>query len=129
MLNIFPNLLTYGILAPMILRLALGFYLIIKSYRHAKRTGLSFTNTTQTQKVSKILNLLLGVLGVFVVVGLFTQVAVLLVLIATIIKVIYKAKIARTLSYHDAMIFAFVMAISFSLMLSGAGFFAIDLPL
>lgn len=120
MLNTFPNLLTYGLFAPLLLRLALGIFLVFTSYKSLRG---------QISNVSRGSNIVLIVAGIFIVLGLFTQVMALIALLINTATFVYKWKVVKSLSEKDIMLYVFVIVISFSLMLSGAGFYAIDLPL
>lgn len=120
MLNTFPNLLTYGLFAPLLLRLALGIFLVFTSYKSLRG---------QISNISRGAEIVLAIAGVFIVIGLFTQVMALLVLIISAATFVYKWKVVKSLLEKDIMLYVFVIVISISLMLSGAGFYAIDLPL
>lgn len=129
MLNTFPNLLTYGLFAPLLLRLLLGAFLIFKSYKFFKEQNGLWSSGSRVQKIYRGTMIVVAISGLLLVIGLFTQIAALLVLIITGGAFVYKKQITKTLSHEDMVAYTFVLVISFSLMLSGAGFYAIDLPL
>ncbi len=129
MLNIFPNLLTYTLIAPLILRLVLGVFMVFMSYKKIKFINGSWFDGDRIQKISNGSQIVLALSGILLIFGLFTQIASLLILTITLTAFLYKKQILKAVSEKDLMIHVFIMAISFSLMLSGAGFYAIDLPL
>tara|TARA_Y100000031_G_C7858068_1_gene220636 strand:- start:141 stop:494 length:354 start_codon:yes stop_codon:yes gene_type:complete len=117
MVNIFPDLLAFSLLAPFIIRLFIGFYFITWGWSAMRQNDIE-------QQGGKRLKQGLGFIGfasgLFVLAGAFTQVAVLVLLGL----LVYLLKTSRNrLSY----ILLFGMALS--LLLSGAGIFAFDLPL
>lgn len=120
MLNTFPNLLTYGLFAPLLLRLALGIFLAFTSYKNLRG---------QISNISRGANIVLIIAGIFIIAGLFTQVMALITIVINIVSFFYKWKVTNSLSDKDIALYVFIILIAFSLMLTGAGFYAIDLPL
>ena len=133
MLNPFPDLLYLSLLAPTILRLALGSVFFLEGYRriflNRERFIALFSERwplygTQLLWLYGILEL--GI-GVFLVLGLYTQVAALLSLFI----------VASAIFVHHGSLFfvrgkvlhLLILAISVSLFMTGAGQFAFDLPL
>ncbi len=119
MLSLFPSLLSFELLAPFLLRLTLGAILLHWAYGRIKRRQAPHTTT---------LGLVEGVLGIFLVIGLFTQLAAL---VALIIFLVYLIQKIRTKSFFtDGVNYYFLLfIISLSLIFLGAGAFAIDMPL
>ena len=132
MLSIFPDLLVYTLVAPVILRLSAGILLFvwgIKSFgneKHAMASRLSEWNLSGKHAVL-VLGLIEIVVGVFIVAGSWTQPSAL---IATIITAVL-AYISRKESFGGAtsLVYLLVAIISCSLLFTGPGFFAFDLPL
>ncbi len=109
MFNLFPDLLNYSFFAPLILRLGLGVLLII--------SGLKNYNGLTTDKLNQTLNLISLVAGFLIFLGAYTQITAIVLVIATLFsKTSWQNKILIT-------------AIALSLILSGAGAFALDWPL
>ena len=114
MLSIFPDLLTFGLLAPFIIRLTLGIYfiylvvLVIKE-EHA-HTFFELVRVVPA-----------GVGGLLVLVGVYTQIGAIILVLWSLAEAIRAPK-SRPISL-------FTLAMSLSLLFSGAGFFAFDLPL
>jgi len=134
----FPQLLTFEIFAPLVLRIALGaFFLTVGVIRLAKQN-----RKTLEQHFKKIIPSLargsvwyIGILecaiGVLFLIGLLTQ-------IASILGVVYAAKMIvlkelrsdiRAVAHQEVFVYIFVFAISLALMLLGPGTLGFDLPL
>lgn len=107
MLSIFPTLLDYWLIAPVILRLALGLTLVYGAY-----------TARREQKFFALAKLLAGAL---LVIGLFTQIA------AIISALLIIAALSKKPVQYQLLILE--LAIALSLLVLGPGFIAIDLPL
>ncbi|MBT3282907.1 DoxX family protein [bacterium] len=137
MLNIFPDLLFLQILAPFILRIALGvmFIWIGYSYLFKDRVAAIALLSNKWPKIAKPSILFGGgfaiVTGLLLIVGLFTQGAAiagaLIAMDALFAKFLYK-EFDKVVKYSK-MFYILILIISLSLIVSGAGAFAIDLPL
>lgn len=113
MLSIFPKMLNYGIIAPTIIRLAILVAVLGTLYQKKK-----VFNSPQIHTVAPIIAE--AILGICVLLGAYTQIASILLAILFIIKACKK----------DAVTLHIILAIiSISLLFSGAGFLAVDLPL
>lgn len=117
MLNPFPELLTYSMLAPFILRLVLGFIYLDLGILNFKKSG--------NMKALGIVEII-GAIMLFL--GFYTQIAaIVFILIAgTSLYIEYKDEAVLK---RDIVFYLLVLAISISLLLSGAGSYAKDLPL
>lgn len=107
MLSVFPDLLFLSFVAPFVLRVVLG--------------GILFTRGVNLKGVSKPLALFHIVSGTLFIIGLFTQVVSLLLFIIVGLHVLNR----RAFDEKTLLI----LAISLSLLFTGAGIWAIDLPL
>ncbi len=134
MLSIFPALLTYKLIAPLILRLTLGSIFVNFGWTKLGR-----------QKAGKIvffekINLKPGIFyvwliaiveiiaGLLLIAGLFTQIAALVSGIILLIAIFLKRK--QPLSFESSLCLLIVcLVIALSLMFTGPGFLAFDLPL
>jgi len=134
MLNPFPELLSLGLVAPLILRLVVGLIFINTGYlkiTKEKQRWTVFLNAIRL-KPAKQLVLVLGLIeiiaGALLIVGMGTQYVcvVLLILTAKEWAVEYKEDV---LVARDIVFYTLVGAILLSLLLTGAGFLAFDLPL
>lgn len=120
MLSIFPDLLSYQQISPMIIRLTLGIIFVIWSYKALKGGSLDIK--------LKIITSVEGISGILLIIGLWTQLAALFIVIDMVIRLYFKFK-ERSL-FSDGINYYFILLImAISLMFTGAGFISIDLPL
>ncbi len=117
MLNPFPELLYLTPLAPFLLRVLLGITFMYFGYER-----LAKSKTEKSLAAVKIL------VGILFVIGLYTQVASLLALLILgfrlVQKIRHKAFLSAGVNYY---LILFVIALS--LLFTGAGTWAFDLPL
>ena len=114
-LTMFPALLTYGLLAPFILRLSVG---IIRLFAGIERYKKEYKWTTILYVISSLM----------IIVGLYTQIAVIVAII--LIKFdFYLEKKAGGLSREKTTLAVLMTMILISLLFTGPGFWAFDLPL
>lgn len=133
MLSIFPELFTYSLFAPLILRLALSCYLILSGVRNIKENRDSWNSLWYSIKIG---NVTLGpvlakfqiVVGIFLFVGLYTQIAAILAIVLAVTEC-WKRHKWNGPKLHESWPTIFVITISVSLLFLGAGFLAFDLPL
>jgi uncharacterized membrane protein YphA (DoxX/SURF4 family) len=137
MLNIFPDLLFLQLLAPFMLRVALGamFVWIGYSYLFKDREVVFAQLENKWPKFARPCLIFGGIFeiitGGFLLAGLFTQVTAiagtLIAIDALFVKFLYKDldKVAK----YSKMFYILVLVVSLSLLFSGAGAFAVDLPL
>ena len=134
MLNPFPDLLTYAMLGPFILRVVIGLIFIdlgFLKFRNEKRAWLSSFETLGLRPADLFLSLyaILQVIGgLMLLAGLWTQIATLGFVIFTGIE-LYVEWAAKEILKRDIVFYVLVFAISLSLLLTGAGAYAIDIPL
>ena len=134
MLNPFPELLTYSLLAPFILRITIGFLLVnlgfLKLKKEKSRWEALFETFQIKQKViaTKILGGIEVIGGLALIAGFYTQIAALAFVILGGIEVYIEFK-EETLLKRDIVFYLLMFVIALSLLFSGAGFFAFDLPL
>jgi len=122
MLSLFPSFLTYQLAGPLIIRLVLGTSLIYAGYQKIRDRGQSSGSNSRIYGWVEI------VISVFLIIGLFTQLAALLNAIILVIKLAFKAKEGKLLS-DGVNYYILLLAMCISLMLTGPGFWAFDLPL
>lgn len=133
MLNPFPGLLDYAILSPFIIRLVLGFIVLnlgfLKLRGERERWTALFRTFLGFGGSFVFLVALVEILaGSLIVVGLFTQVAALAVALLSFVNLYLEMK-EDALVKRDFVFYATLFAMSLSLLLTGAGFLAFDLPL
>ena len=115
----FPFLLQYRDFAPFIIRVILGLTLLYFGFKKTEGLGQSSGSN------SKIFGYLEIVVAIFIVVGLFTQLAVLMNAIILLIKIIDKIREKKFLNEGvNYYLLLFVMALS--LIFSGSGILALD---
>ncbi len=134
MLNFFPYLLAFGLIAPFLLRIAVGVVFVVFGWKKlgSERAGKSAFFETLGLKPGVHFAITLGVLelaiGTLLFIGLFTQIVALLAFLISIVSYYLKGKHPDSLS-NTKNFFLLLAVVSLSLLFSGAGFFAFDLPL
>ncbi len=134
MLNPFPDLLTYSLLAPLILRLVVGLIFIdlgVLKLKSEKGRWLASFEAMHLRPADLFVNLyaflqIAG--GILLIIGLWTQVAALMFVIFTGIE-LYIEMSAREVLKRDMVFYLLLFIISLSLLFTGAGAFAFDIPL
>jgi len=134
MLNTFPDLLTYSLLAPFILRVVLGLIFIdlgLLKFKAEKTRWIASFEALHL-KPADVLVSLFGAIqvagGLMLLVGIYTQIAALLFVILTGIEIYTEYKDAVLLK-RNIVFYCLLFTIAFSLLLTGAGAFAFDIPL
>lgn len=134
MLNPFPELLNYALLAPLLLRLVVGLifvdlgFLKFKSEKQRWMSSFEALGLRPTDLFVPLYATLQVVGGVMLLVGLYTQVAALFFVLSTGTELYVEWK-AREVLKRDMVFYLLVFVISLSLLFTGAGAYAIDLPL
>ncbi len=140
MLNPFPTLLNFSFFAPTILRVFIGVYFIHLGYiKYTKKeptrdhtidllyffNSLSIGPSVYYVKTLAIIEMLVGV---FLCAGFFVQISAIITTIISFVFLIISIK-QKDLRILKPAEYALLFAISLSLIFTGAGLFAIDLPL
>lgn len=132
MLNIFPNLLTFGFFAPTILRVAVALMIGGMAYKHyAHRNALAHARFPVVGAGAWIIWLSIVVeaaVAVMLLVGYYTQVAAIVGVLIGLKHLIWHGTHPQYFIYDRPTAF-FILIISLSLLISGAGALAFDLPL
>jgi putative oxidoreductase len=134
MLNPFPDLLVYSLLAPLILRIVAGFIFVDLgklSFREEKerwKISLGVLGISNPILGVKILGLVEIIGGLMLIVGFYTQIAALILATLTLAQVYIEYKNPEVLK-RNIVFYLLLFAITISLLFSGAGAFAMDLPL
>ena len=134
MLSVFPDLLNYSLLAPFILRVVLGLIFLdlgILIFKSEKARWVASFETLGLRPATFFVPLygalqIMG--GVLLIIGLWTQVAALAFAIFTGIELYIEWR-AREVLKRDMVFYILLFAISVSLLLTGPGAYAFDLPL
>ena len=134
MLNIFPSLLIFGIFAPFILRVAVGVYLFHTGYNHLGKEKESVIQEA-TQKFSSYAKpiVILGglfevIVGLSLVAGFLTQIMALLGMLYMVKMFVLKKQYPVWMK-RERVLYVVFFVILLSLLLTGAGAPAVDLPL
>ncbi len=134
MLNPFPELLAYSLLAPFILRLVLGLIFIdlgALKFRSERGRWIASFEALYLRPADFFVTfyaLLQIAGGLLLIVGLWTQVAALAFAIFAGAE-LYVEWRAREIIKRDIVFHLFIFVISLSLLLTGAGAYAFDIPL
>jgi len=134
MLSIFPDLLTYHLLAPFIIRLMLGFIFVNAGYIKlwsGHKEKIDFFNKAGLRPgvfYAWFIGALEFIGGIFLIVGFLTQPVALAFSLILAGAVIIKTRNPELLPESRAL-YVILTLISLSLLFSGAGFFAIDYSL
>jgi len=134
MLNPFPDLLMYSPLAPFVLRVMLGLIFVdlgLLKFRSEKEQWLVSFETLALRPASLFLPIyaLLQIIGgLLLLAGLWTQIAALTFAIFTGIELYVEWQAGEILK-RDIVFYLLIFVISLSLLITGAGAYAIDIPL
>ena len=133
MLNLFPSLLVFSFFAPLLLRVVLGLWLLTTGYKHfLERRTISAELSRDWGTLGKAKGLVFGLFEILLsgllITGFITQIAVLMVAVMALGLLVFRKKYA-SLKPESPWLYVFVLTISLSLLLTGAGALAFDLPL
>ena len=134
MLNPFPELLNYSLLAPFVLRVVLGLIFLdvgALKFRSEKARWIASFNTLGLRPADffvPLYGLLQIVGGLMLLLGLWTQVAALGFALFTFAELYVEWEAGDVLK-RDLTFYLLVFVISLSLLITGAGAFAFDIPL
>jgi len=120
-LSLFPSLFTYQLVGIFVLRVVLGFIFL-----HLGHNIIFKLNRPETW--IKTSGLIIGLVGILLILGLFTQAAALVTALLSLLAVIIKIRSSHALE-HGLDYYLLLLGISIALLTLGAGAFAIDLPL
>lgn len=145
MLNPFPDILFLGAFyTPLILRATIGLVFLWAAYQHAFKRRGAIQESLQTKPVypsivtplirpfaphlALIIALVEAALGIAFIVGFLTQVAALFAIVI-LLKMLFFKKRFGPIAFESRTLYLVLIAIAISLFLSGAGAFALDIPL
>jgi len=133
-LSTFPLLLNYHLAAPALIRIIAGIFFLVAGYQKLTIRKAKYIEVFQVigLKWPKFVTIFVGIAeligGVLLFIGLFTQIAALVLAIVAIVALIIKSQRPDLLE-RTAWTYVLLLAILLSLLLSGAGSLALDLPL
>ena len=134
MLNPFPELLMYSLLGPFVLRVLVGLIFLdlgLLKFRSEKERWVASFETLGLRPADLFVPLyaMLQVAGgILLLIGLWTQVAAMVLAAFTGIE-LYVEWQARDILKRDMVFYVLIFTISLSIVLTGAGAYAIDIPL
>lgn len=134
MLNIFPALLTYSMLGPFVLRVVVGFIFLDLGMLKFRSEKLRWVASFEALglRPADFMVLFYATLqiagGLLFLLGLWTQVAALAFVLFTGME-LYIEWEAKEVLKRDIVFYLLAFAISLSLLLTGAGAYALDIPL
>lgn len=116
-LSTFPFLLTFVLISPLLLRLSVGILRLLSGIEKIKK-----------EKVGKIFSIIQIFSSIFIIIGLYSQINALIAL-AIIGVDFFKERKQGNLSRERNALTVLMSIILISILFSGPGFFAFDLPL
>ena len=134
LLNTFPELLSYSAIAPLILRLVVGFIVInlgllkLGKEKEDWKKLFEIINFHPSKYFVKILAFIEVIGGLMLLAGAYTQVISIIFAITFFCEMILEYR-EESLENRSLPFYILIFAISLSLIFSSAGIFAIDLPL
>ena len=118
MLSLFPTLLSWDQVSPLLIRIILGAILIHWAYK-----GLRNTQASAQAKATSVIE---GLAGILIFIGLWTQGAAIVAFIDLFIRLI--GKITKKSFLTDGVnYYLILLVLAFSLLVTGAGWLAFDL--
>ncbi|MES3004991.1 MAG: hypothetical protein V4690_02675 [Patescibacteria group bacterium] len=114
-LSFFPDLLTFSMVGPLLIRLSVGFFIL-------------YLGRERLQKPVGFVSIFYFACALFLMVGLYTQLAAILGII--ILKIdFYSKRIGVFSDMNMFFLYAVSITVLLSLLFTGPGFMAFDLPL
>ena len=132
--NLFPELFTFSLIAPFILRIVIGFiFLNLGSLKLGKeRAGWKASLNILHIKPAGFFTGLLGIIeiigGLLLIIGAYTQLVALILAVIAISETLIEYE-EESILKRDMVFYLLLAAICVSLLLTGAGLFAIDIPI
>lgn len=132
--NIFPDLFTYSLYAPLVLRLVLGFiflnlgYLKLGKERHGWIGSLNVLGLKPAGFFVGFLGIVEVFGGLLLLAGAYTQLAALVLAVFSVSELLIEYK-EESILKRDFVFYLLLTAICISLVLTGAGLYAIDIPI
>ncbi len=132
MLNTFPDLLSLGFFAPTLLRVAVALAFLFGAYIQYQRINelsqIRFPIIGWGARWIWLSIIAHAAIGLMLLFGYYTQIAAILGALGSIKGLVYAKKYPRVFALCR-LDYLFVLVICLSLLVSGAGAFAFDLPL
>ena len=132
--NLFPELFSFGLIAPFILRVVIGLIFLNLGSLKLGKERKEWNNSFSLLKIlpAGFFTGLLGIIetigGVLLIVGAYTQITALILGVICLAEALIEHE-EDSLLKRDVVFYLLLTAICASLLLTGAGFFAVDIPL
>ena len=132
--NIFPELFSYSLLAPLILRVVLGFiflnlgYLKLTKEKHGWRNSLNLLGLKPAGFFAGLLGIVEILGGLLLIVGAYTQLTALVLAVFSVSEMLVEYE-EESILKRDLVFYLMLAAICVSLLLTGAGLYAVDVPI
>ena len=132
--NIFPELFNYSIIAPFILRVVLGLiFLNLGSLKLGKEkpgwiASMNILNLRPAGFFTSLLGIIEIIGGLLLIAGAYTQLTALILGVIALIELFIEYR-EESILKRDFVFYLLLTAICTSLLLTGAGLFAVDMPL
>lgn len=126
-LNPLPELLSYSFVAPLFLRIVISVY-FLKQFSIIVYTKYFTKEDLRVKNTFKVLIGIKTISALALLVGFYTQIAVLILIILTAVDMFMEHQ-TKKLKKIKLQFYIFILVILLSLLVTGAGFFSIDLPL
>lgn len=133
--SLFPSFFDYSFLAIFMLRAMLGFIFVWFAYTkifHERSLRIAFFEKLGLRPAVFFFTLvttLEGIAGVLLVIGLFTQVAVLITGVLMVLAIYIKWRHPDALPFNTIEFYILLAIVSFAILFLGPGALAFDLPL
>lgn len=121
MLSLFPSLLNYQQVSPFLIRVTLGIIFLFWAYRSFRRNAVTTSNT-------KMVGIIEGLVGIALLIGIWTQIVALIAVVDMIVRLIDRIK-NRAFLTDGVNYYLIVLIMAVSLLFVGPGFCSVDLPL
>ncbi|MFA7252407.1 MAG: DoxX family protein [Candidatus Paceibacterota bacterium] len=132
--NLFPELFAFSLISPFILRVVLGFIFLnlgllkLSKERPGWISALNILNIHPASFFASLLGIIEIVGGLLLIVGAYTQITALVLAIIALCELFIEYK-EESILKRDFVFYLLLTTICLSLLLTGAGLFAVDIPL
>jgi uncharacterized membrane protein YphA (DoxX/SURF4 family) len=132
--NIFPELFSFTLIAPFILRIVLGLIFLNLGSLKLGKEKLGWISSLNILKIrpagffTGLLGIVETVGGFLLILGAYTQLTALILGVISLCEMFIEYK-EESILKRDFVFYLLLTAICASLLLTGAGFFAIDIPI
>ena len=133
-INPFPELIAYAPYATTILRLVMGLYFIYLGYKNFATYKKELYNFFESIDLPyplyavDVLAILEIICGIFLILGFLTQITCIVTILIAVVSLVASID-HKDIGLRSRSTYAFLFAISLTLIFTGAGMFSVDSPL